>query len=417
MHCGIAKTVRFMQHSLKELTYKESAVESKKVKNKRNILKHLYFEDKKSIAELSEALFISIPTLTAHLEELLEEKWLVGEEVDTKKQGRNPTIYSMNPESKHILVIDITTRSTKVVVLNFRNEILSEKVYEWGVSNDSSFRAQLLEVIDNSLEDFTGQGGEIVAVGLTLPGLINKQTGQNKTYFGLNSENTLLSEISSRWHIPVYVLNDSKATVFGESLFGVGRDQNHLLSINVDWGVGLAVVINGQIFNGASGFAGELGHVQVSPEGELCRCGKVGCLDTVASASALLTKVKRGLSNGEVSSLARFKDNLEQITLEDVIDAAAKGDGFAIDILYNIGIELGKGLSVAVHLFNPRLIVIDGVLSKAGNLIVNPVEFAINKHCLPDFKDNLTIKVTEIGDSAKLLGMNAFVAKRLFKND
>ncbi len=406
-----------MQHSLKELTYKESAVESKKVKNKRNILKHLYFEDRKSIAELSEALFISIPTLTAHLEELLEEKWLVGEEVDTKKQGRNPTIYSMNPESKHILVIDITTRSTKVVVMNFRNEIISEKVYGWGVSNDSSFRAQLLEVIDSSLEDFTGQGGEIVAVGLTLPGLINKQTGQNKTYFGLNSENTLLSEISSKWHIPVYVLNDSKATVFGESLFGVGRDQNHLLSINVDWGVGLAVVINGQIFNGASGFAGELGHVQVSPEGELCRCGKVGCLDTVASASALLTKVKRGLSNGEVSSLARFKDNLEHITLEDVIDAAAKGDGFAIDILYNIGIELGKGLSVAVHLFNPRLIVIDGVLSKAGNLIVNPVEFAINKHCLPDFKDNLTIKVTEIRDSAKLLGMNAFVAKRLFKND
>ncbi|WP_367915968.1 ROK family protein [Leadbetterella sp. DM7] len=401
-----------------EINHKESAVESKKIKNKRNILKHLYFEDKKSIAELSEALFISIPTLTAHLEELLEEKWLIGEEVDTKKQGRNPTIYSMNPEYKHTLVIDITTRSTKAVLLNFRNEIVSEKEYELGVTNDQSFRTQLLEVIDSTIENYTGTGREIVAVGLALPGLINKLTGQNKTYLGLNSENTSLSQvISAKWGIPVYVLNDSKATVFGESLFGVGRDQNHLLSINVDWGVGLAVVINGQIFNGASGFAGELGHIQVHPDGELCRCGKVGCLDTVASASALLRKVKRGLSCGEVSSLARFKDNLEQLTLEDVIEAASKGDGFAIDILYNIGIELGKGLSVAVHLFNPRLIVIDGVLSKAGNLIVNPVEFAINKHCLPDFKENLTIRVTEIGDSAKLLGMNAFVAKRLFKND
>lgn len=407
-----------MQHSLKELSIKESAVESKKIKNKRNILKYLYFEDKKSIAELSEALFISIPTLTAHLEELLEEKWLTGEEVDTKKQGRNPTIYSLNPEYKHTLVIDITTRSTKAVLLNFRNEIVSEKVYELGLSNDLSVRTQLLEVIDSTIEGFTGTGGEIVAVGLTLPGLINKQTGQNKTYLELDSEDTSLSQIISRkWDIPVYILNDTKATVYGESLFGVGRDQNHLLSINVDWGVGLAVVLNGQIFNGASGFAGELGHVQVNPDGELCRCGKIGCLDTVASASALLTKVKRGLSKGEVSSLARFKDNLEQITLEDVIDAASKGDGFAIDILYNIGIELGKGLSVAVHLFNPRLIVIDGVLSKAGNLIVNPVEFAINKHCLPDFKETLTIKVTEIGDSAKLLGMNAFIAKRLFRND
>jgi len=407
-----------MQHSLKELSYKESAVESKKIKNKRNILKYLYFEDKKSIAELSEALFISIPTLTAHLEELLEEKWLTGEEVDTKKQGRNPTIYSLNPKYKHTLVIDITTRSTKAVILNFRNEIVSEKVYDLGLTNDLSFRTHLLEIIDHTIEGFAGKGGEVVAVGLTLPGLINKQTGQNKTYLGLDSENSSLSQaISAKWDIPVYILNDTKATVFGESLFGVGSEQNHLLSINVDWGVGLAVVINGQIFNGASGFAGELGHVQVNPDGELCRCGKIGCLDTVASASALLTKVKRGLSNGEVSSLARFKANLEEITLEDVIDAASKGDGFAIDILYNIGIELGKGLSVAVHLFNPRIIVIDGVLSKAGNLIVNPVEFAINKHCLPDFKENLTIKVTEIGDSAKLLGMNAFIAKRLFKND
>ena len=407
-----------MQHSLKELTYKESAVESKKIKNKRNILKYLYFEDKKSIAELSEALFISIPTLTAHLEELLEEKWLTGEEVDTKKQGRNPTIYSLNPTYKHTLVIDITTRSTKVVILIFRNEKVSEKVHELGLSNDGSFRAELLEVVDNALREFDKTGGDIVAVGLALPGLINKQTGQNKTYLGLDSANSSLSQvISAKWDIPVYILNDTKATAFGESLFGVGSEQNHLLSINVDWGVGLAVVINGQIFNGASGFAGELGHVQVSPDGELCRCGKVGCLDTVASASALLTKVKRGLANGEVTSLARFKENPEQISLEDVIDAASKGDGFAIDILYNIGIELGKGLSVAVHLFNPRIIVIDGVLSKAGNLIVNPVEFAINKHCLPDFKENLTIKVTEIGDSAKLLGMNAFIAKRLFRND
>lgn len=407
-----------MQHSLKELTNKESAVESKKIKNKRNILKYLYFEDKKSIAELSEALFISIPTLTAHLEELLEEKWLTGEEVDTKKQGRNPTIYSLDPQYKHTLVIDITTRSTKAVILNFRNEIVSEKVYELGLSNDHSFRTELLEVVDSAIEGFSGTGGEIVAVGLTLPGLINKQTGRNKTYLGLDSENSSLSQvISAKWDIPVYILNDTKATVFGESLFGVGSEQNHLLSINVDWGVGLAVVINGQIFNGASGFAGELGHVQVNPDGELCRCGKVGCLDTVASASALLTKVKRGLANGEVTSLARFKDTPDHITLEDVIDAASQGDGFAIDILYNIGIELGKGLSVAVHLFNPRIIVIDGVLSKAGNLIVNPVEFAINKHCLPDFKENLTIKVTEIRDSAKLLGMNAFIAKRIFRND
>ncbi|MFS0490110.1 ROK family transcriptional regulator [Leadbetterella byssophila] len=397
---------------------KESAVESKKIKHKKNILKYLYFEKKKSIAELSEALFISIPTLTSHVEELLEEKWLIGEEVDTKKQGRNPTIYSLDPRYKHVLVVDVTTHDTRAVLLNFRNEIIEEQIFELGVTNDQGFRSQILEIINDCLYRFSERNVEVVAVGLTFPGLINKQTGQNRTYVGLNSENTTLSEvISSQWNVPVYVLNDSKATVFGESVFGVGKDEQHVLSINVDWGVGLAVVINGQIFNGASGFAGELGHVQVNPEGELCSCGKIGCLDTVASASSLLNKVKKGLSNGVVSSLSKYRDKPEEITLEKVIDAAANGDGFSIDTLYNIGLELGKGLSVAVHLFNPQIIVIDGVLSKAGNLIVNPVEFAINRYCLPDFKEGLMIKVTELGDTAKILGMNAFVAKRLFKNE
>jgi N-acetylglucosamine repressor len=407
-----------MQPTLKELSTKESAVESKKIKHKKNILKYLYFEKKKSIAELSEALFISIPTLTSHVEELLEEGWLQGEEVDTKKQGRNPTIYSLHPGHKHILAVDVTTHSTRTVLMNFRNEVVSEQEYDLGVTNDQGFRSQILKIIDDLIWEYKEQGLEVMAVGLTFPGLINKQTGQNRTYVGLNTENTTLSEvIGKKWDLPVYILNDSKATVFGESVFGVGRDEQHVLAINVDWGVGLAVVMNGQIFNGASGFAGELGHVQVNPEGELCSCGKIGCLDTVASASALLNKVKKGLSNGVASSLSKYKEKPEEISLELVIDAANSGDGFAIDTLFNIGMELGKGLSVAVHLFNPQIIVIDGVLSKAGNLIVNPVEFAINRYCLPDFKEGLSIKVTELGDDAKVLGMNAFVAKRLFKNE
>jgi predicted NBD/HSP70 family sugar kinase len=248
--------------------------------------------------------------------------------------------------------------------------------------------------------------------------LVDKRTGINRTYKNLNFENKSLSlRISENFKLPVFTLNDSKAAAYGEAKFGVGKNLQHVLSINVDWGVGLGVVFNGQIFNGASGFAGELGHIQVNPDGELCSCGKVGCLDTVTSASSLLKSIKAGLKNGQISILSAFKDNLEQINLEMVIDAAKNGDAFAIDILYNIGIELGKGLSAAVHLFNPQIIVIDGVLSKAGKIIVNPVEHAINKYCLPDFKEELLIEVTNLGDFAKILGVNAFMANRLFKFD
>lgn len=401
-----------------EVSFKESAVELKKFKQKKSILNALYINGKMAISDLSESLFISIPTLTSHIEELLTENWLVGEELDNKKQGRRPTIYSLDPKWKHVIVIDITTHDTKIFVLNFKNEIIHQEQYNLKLTAQSSFLLELFKLIENTIHGLKSQDKEIISIGITIPGLVNKRTGINRTYKNLNFENKSLSlRVSENFKLPVFTLNDSKAAAYGEAKFGVGKNLQHVLSINVDWGVGLGVVFNGQIFNGASGFAGELGHIQVNPEGELCSCGKVGCLDTVTSASSLLKSIKAGLKNGQISILSEFKDKLEQINLEMVIEAAKNGDAFAIDILYDIGIELGKGLSVAVHLFNPQIIVIDGVLSKAGKIIVNPVEHAINKYCLPDFKDELIIEVTNLGDFAKILGVNAFMANRLFKND
>ena len=188
-----------------------------------------------------------------------------------------------------------------------------------------------------------------------------------------------------------------------------------MLSINVDWGIGLGVVVNGEIFDGASGFAGELGHIQVNPDGVLCTCGKVGCLDTITSASSLLKNIKDGLRQGKVSKLGEYKDRVEDINLEMVIEAAQQGDAFAIDIIHNIGLELGKGLSIAVHLFNPQIIIIDGVLSKAQKLIVNPIEHAINKYCLTDFKEDLRIEISQLGENAKIYGVHTYVVENLLK--
>ncbi len=401
-----------------EISVKESAVEIKKVKQKNSILNTLFKNEKKTIADLSETLFISIPTLAALVEELVEENWLVGEEINNGKQGRRPIIYSINPLLKHNIILDITTHDTKVLVINFKNEIVFSKNYDLKLKDDSHFIENLFEIISNTIEIQRGFSREIIAIGVTIPGLVNKRTGFNTTYKNLNLENKSLGKkISEFFKLNVFILNDSKSAAYGESIYGFGKNLSHVLSINVDWGVGLGVVLNGQIFNGASGFAGELGHIQVNPEGELCSCGKIGCLDTVTSASALLKRIKEKLKDGQVSSLSKYKDQLDKINLEMVIEAAKNGDGFAIDIIYNIGIELGKGLSVAVHLFNPQIIVVDGVLSQAGKLIVNPVEHAINKYCLPDFKEDLKIEVTNLGENAKILGMNAFVVYRLFKNN
>ena len=399
-----------------EPNIKESVIDIKKNKQKKGILSELYFNNMNTIAELAQTLHISIPSITALIEELVEECWIVETGFAISKQGRRPAIYEINPTKKFVLILDINTHDTKISLLNLKNEVIYSQIFDLQLKNNPSFLDTLFSLVDNIMERKISKGKEIIALGVSIPGLVNKNTGINFTYNSLNSKDKSLGKlIEEHFNLPVSVVNDSKATAFGEYRFGLAKGKSHVLSINVDWGVGLGIVINGEIFDGAAGFAGELGHIQVNPEGVLCYCGKVGCLDTITSASSLLRNIKDGLRNGQISKLGEYKDNLEEINLEMVIDAAQQGDAFSIDIIHNIGLELGKGLSIAVHLFNPQIIIIDGVLSKAQKLIINPIEHAINKYCLTDFKEDLSIEISQLGDNAKIYGVHAYVVENLLK--
>jgi predicted NBD/HSP70 family sugar kinase len=399
-----------------EVNSRESVVDIKKNKQKKGILYDIYFNNKNTIAELSQSLNSSIPSITALVDELVEEMWISETGFAISRQGRRPAIYGVNPNKNYVLVLDINTHDTRIAVLNLKNEIVFSQVSDLQLKNNPSFLETLFQLVDNIIEQKVSKSTDIIALGVSIPGLVNKKTGINYTYKSLNSQDVSLGKlIENHYNLPSFVINDSKATAFGEYHFGLAKGKSHILSVNVDWGIGLGIVINGEIFDGASGFAGELGHIQVNPDGVLCNCGKVGCLDTITSASSLLKNIKDGLRKGHVSKLGEYKDSLENINLEMVIDAAQKGDGFAIDIIHNIGLELGKGLSIAVHLFNPQIIIIDGVLSKAQRLIVNPIEHAINKYCLTDFKEDLNIEISQLSEDAKIFGVHAYVVESVLK--
>jgi predicted NBD/HSP70 family sugar kinase len=312
-----------------EVNSRESVVDIKKNKQKKGILYDIYFNDKNTIAELSQSLNSSIPSITALVDELVEEKWISETGFAISRQGRRPAIYGVNPNKNYVLVLDINTHDTRIAVLNLKNEIVFSQVSDLQLKNNPSFLETLFQLVDNIIEQKVSKGTDIIALGVSIPGLVNKKTGINYTYKSLNSQDVSLGKlIENHYNLPTFVINDSKATAFGEYHFGLAKGKSHVLSVNVDWGIGLGIVINGEIFDGASGFAGELGHIQVNPDGVLCNCGKVGCLDTITSASSLLKNIKDGLRNGHVSKLGEYKDSLENINLEMVIDAAQKGDGF-----------------------------------------------------------------------------------------
>lgn len=393
----------------------KSVVDYKKSQHRRRILTELYRVGTCSIAHIARVLHNSVPSVTSIMEELTEEYWIQPVGTATTKQGRKPVMFSLNSERYRILLLDINTHGTKAFITNLNNEIIFQQSVSLSLEDNPKFLDTLCAWVGAFIEGSHIQRTNVIAIGVSIPGLIDTYKGYNFTYRSINKNKLSFSQfLEYEFKLPVYVINDAKAITLGEQKFGLAKGKKHVLSVNVDWGIGMGVILNGEILQGASGFAGELGHIQVMPNGELCPCGKIGCLETITSASAVIARVKKGLTDGRTSKLSTI--DINKLEVEDVIEAARRGDVFAIDTLHEIGTELGKGLSIAIHLFNPEVVIIDGIFAQAEDFIINPIVQAINKYCLADFRSNLTVQISQLREDAKWLGTQVYVTEKIFQN-
>jgi N-acetylglucosamine repressor len=386
-----------------------SIVEIKKNQYIREILLEIYKSGNITISQLAKKLHTSVPSITLYINELIAKEWVFEVGSSKTKSGRRPSLFNINPNKHQILIIDVNIYQTNLYLVNIRNEVMGHKVINLDI-----ITSDIAEIIVKEVKKFI-EYINIWAVGISSPGLLSLEKGINFTYPNHNKNDiSLAQQIEDALNIPTFISHDTQASMIGEHHFGLARDKKNVLLINLDWGIGLGILSNGQIIKGASGFAGELGHIQVKPDGVLCHCGKKGCLETVASASALVKKAKEGLQEGKTSTLTLIEG---VIRLEDIIDAALKGDEFSIDLIFDIGRELGKGLSIAIHMFNPEIIIIDGVLTNAGELIVSTLNQAINKFCLLDFKKNLQVLISPMGEKAKIFGTKSLVFNKMISNE
>ena len=392
----------------------ESVVEIKKNKLKQQLLKELYFNGTNTIIDLSKKLHSSPPSVNVLFIDLMQEGWLMEVGTGISKSGRKPVLYGLNPNHGLILTWLINKFDSTIILYNLKNEVCGKQKFKLQIENNPIYGAFIVE---KSLEFIEKEGfsvEKILGIGVCMPGLIDTETGNNFSYPTTEGKaiNVLLSE---QFKVPSFTLNDAKAIALGEKRFGLAKGHSNVLAINIDWGVGLGILIDGEVFNGTSGFTGELGHIQVRGAGELCSCGKIGCLETIATAQVLIKRVKEELANGRVSKIYHLtKGNIESVDEDMIIAATHSGDELCIDLLNEIGTELGKALSIAVHLFNPELILVDGLLAKADKFITIPIEQAINKYCLSEFKTKLSVNTSHLGESAGFLGIFTFVLEHLF---
>lgn len=382
-------------------------LEKKKHLNKTRLVKQIYVHGPKSSVELALNLNISLPTSLALINEMLGEGLLEKKGKGVSVGGRKPDLHSLKAGAIYALSIEIGRFDTKMCILdNNHTNITGVQVFNLKITPNRKALEKLVIYAEDLIARWGGDRADLVGVGLSMPGLVDSKKGNNYSYlYEAESTCTLREELEKQLKKPVFIQHDVKSSTMAECRYGIARGKQNVLVVLLDWGIGLGAIVDGKICAGNTGFFGEIGHIPFVDNGELCYCGKRGCLETVASGVAVARKAKESIKSGKDSILnqmmARNRENIEP---KQIVEAANKGDQLAIELLSEFGTHLGKGLSTLIQLFNPELIILGGMMAEAKQYLTIPTRQAINTYCMTELREQVALEVSDIGPDSVILG-------------
>ena len=376
---------------------------------KNKILKGLIFKfldqtESASINEISKEINISVPKTTSLITELIEEGLISDYGKFDSTGGRKANLYGLIGDAGFILGVDVKKYYINIGLLNFKKQLINQKSrITFKLDNTAESLNQLIQIIQNFIKEVGIKKDKILSLGINLSGRINHTKGYSYTFFHFQEE-PLSEIIQGKIGIKTNLENDSRAMAFGEFCNGEVSTEKNVLFVNLDYGIGLGILIDGKVYYGKSGFSGEFGHIPFFNNEIICHCGKKGCLETEASGNALLRKFKEKIKLGSTSSVLKKNKKVEDISLTDLILAAQNEDVLIIELLAELGESLGKGLAVLINVFNPELIIIGGTLSETGEYLKLPIKSSINKYSLSLVNADTELKLSKLGEKAGIIG-------------
>lgn len=380
---------------------------------KREMLRLCIEHNTYSIAEFSKALGISVPTITKLVSELINDGFLKDEGKVGTTGGRRPSIYGLNPQAGYFLGLDIARHHFHIAITDFKGELLH---YIEDVEFVLESTAESFRTICKMVKDRVSAEGipwfKILAAGISLSGRVNPEKGYSLTYI-VSDDLPIKDLFQKELNIPVGIENDSRAMTYGEYMnLGKKADPNTLV-INLSWGLGMGMILDGRLYYGKSGFSGEIGHFPLLDNDLICRCGKIGCLETGASGSALHRIILQKLKEGRRSSLsASYKANGD-IELSEILQAIHDEDVLAIECIGEIGETLGRGIAGIINIFNPGQVIVGGRLIVGGDYLMLPIRTAINRLSMFRVNSDTKIKLSTMGRKATSLGDCLLARKKL----
>lgn len=365
-----------------------------------------------SRAEVAKFTGLNRSTVSQIINALLERKLVQETILQSDRVGRPGLLLELNPSGGFAIGIEIGVDYISLVVTDFLANVLWRKRSK---SDAHDSIEQILERAYQLTEEGLQKGYALkltpLGIGLGVPGLVDLQHGELMFAPNLNWTNIPVSRLwSERFNLPVFVDNEAKAAALGEYYFGAARGEHNFIFLTGGVGLGAGVMIDGKLFRGSHGYASEVGHMIMEPDGELCGCGKRGCWETQVSPRAVIRRFQESLRQGVPSTVLLAADNnVNNIGFENIANAASEGDNAAIVALQEVGEKLGFGIANLVNVFNPDMVILGGELNYASELLLPVVRKVVNANSLKLESQGLKIVPSAHGQDACVMGAVALV--------
>lgn len=374
--------------------------------NKNLVLETIRNEAPISRAHISQKLGLNKGTVSSLVNELIEEQLAYESGTGKSSGGRKPVMLLFNEKAGYSIGIDLGVNYILGVLTDLQGNIVTEIRKDFQVRNYDSVLPILKLCIQDLIAASPSSYYEIIGIGIGVPGLVNNK-GEIFIAPNLGWKNTHLNmDIEESFQIPVIIENEANAGAYGEKLFGVGKKHNDILYVSASIGIGVGIILNGELFTGVKGFAGEMGHMIIRADGKKCSCGSQGCWELYASEHALLEEAENRLGTDK-----------ENLSLEQLIELAEQGNDIVLQLFHDIGEYMAIGINNMINTFNPEQIIIGNRLALAKQWMTTALSAFIKTNTLTQHQKDIKIDFSELSSHSAALGVSAMSIESFLKSE
>jgi glucokinase-like ROK family protein len=396
-----------------------------KLEQKERLVLHLIHSGvNNSRLELAREADLSPASITSIVQRLMTKGLVIESEPARSNLGRRPVPLEIRSDAAYLVGVDLGSIYLRIVITDINGNIIHKYRTPTGMAEG---RKRVLEKTFQSIEEaIKGSGlspGAIRGIGIAHSGVIDSDAGLVLSYPrpGQMAEwkNIPLRQIfQDQFKVPCVLEDSVRTTTTAEKCFGLGKDLDNFLYINVGMGIGAGIFLDGKLYRGAGGSAGEFGHITADENGPLCSCGNNGCLETVASCGAIIRAVRTAIEQGIDSKIRDLADgDLDKVSIEIIAQAVAENDSLAFRVLQKAASYIAIGLADLVNLLNPRVMICGGALFReVPQLLSEPVRRIIKQRSLEKSANEVQLQVSGLGAEAGALGASRLIAEKILSD-